>query len=81
MASEVLYVITGVVLVVMAAHRLLEMRVGPYASLNHGASRRDFIHDAKWMLETSLFWSEGALCVAFLFFGIWLMFTASHSLF
>lgn len=81
MASEVLYIFTGVVFVVMAAHHLLKMRVGPHTTLSHGTIKRDFIHDAEWMRVVSLHWTEGAVCAGILLFGIWLTISGSLSLF
>ena len=80
MASEVLYLCTGIVLVLMAARHFLAMCHGAHErSWSHEAPRHNALH----ALEEPIiaYWAEMALCAAILFFGIWLTVSAGLSIY
>jgi hypothetical protein len=80
MASEVLYLCTGIVLVLMAARHFLSMCHGAHErSWSHEAPRHNALHAIS---EPAIaYWAEMALCTAILLFGFWIAISAGLSLY
>lgn len=79
MASYLLYIITGAVLALMSARRLLVLR-RTLPKHRDSTARHDMLHAVE---GKGLAWAETALCGAIFLFGLWmvlaagLLFTAS----
>jgi hypothetical protein len=72
MASYVLYIVTGVVLALMAARQLLALRHTLPKPDNHSRPLNTF-----HVLEgKGIVWAEAALCGVIFLFGLWLVLTA-----
>lgn len=76
MASYLLYVITGVVLVFMAARNLFQLRHNQANRKSH-AQRVDIVHSIE---AKGLALAETAASAAILLFGLWLTFAAAFLL-
>jgi hypothetical protein len=72
MASYALYIVTGVVLALMAARQLLALRHTLPKPDDHALSLKGFhIVEGKGVV-----WAEAALCGVIFLFGLWLVLTA-----
>jgi hypothetical protein len=72
MASDLLYIVTGAVLALMAARHLIVLRrVVPLAQ--DGIRRANILQA---MEGKHLHWVEAALCGAIFLFGLWMTLTA-----